>query len=80
METTTVKKSRSAVIAPYYVIKGKDKFCIEEDLKPFPSKDEAKQKIQELSCLHNSKYDYEMIKFRAYKYHGRYFIYRLVIR
>lgn len=72
VETKAKKEKRNAAIPPYYIIKSGNKLIIEEDLKPFSSKDECKLKINELKSLDEN----EFIIFRIHKHYGRFFIYR----
>ncbi len=73
MTTTEVKKQRrNSAVPPYYILKGKDRYFIEEDSKPFVDKNECKYKIMELK-----KSDpLDFITYRVHKHQGRYFIYK----
>lgn len=70
METIVKKERRNSAIPPYYILKEKDRYFIDEDSKPFINKDECKTKINEL----NEKDVFNIYK--LHKHQGRYFIYK----
>jgi hypothetical protein len=73
METEVVKKERrNSAIPPYYILKGGNKYFIEEDLKPFLNKEECKVKLNELK----KSDELDLITYRIHKHQGRYFIYK----
>ena len=72
METTVRQKTekRFSYIPPFFLILSESKYALMEDLKPYPSKEECKQKINEL------KNENEFDKYRSVKHQGRYFVYK----
>ncbi len=71
METTVAKPQRkNAAIPPFFILKGIERYSIEEDSKPYNNKDECKLKLNELSSA--NVFD----TYKLHKHHGRYFIYK----
>lgn len=72
METTTTakKERRNIAIPPYFIMKGIERYSIEEDSKPFNNKDDCKLKLDELSSANVFN------TYKLHKHQGRYFIYR----